>query len=949
MSFGELLRSLRTQAGLTQEELADAAGLSPRAISDLERGVNLTARKETARLLADALNLSGAARLGFDAAARRGAVKVSAAASAVAPQERLISNTTPRLPSDLRHFTGRESDLARLMHAMTVDGGVVGIYAIDGMAGVGKSAFAVHAAHKLAPRFPDGQIFLPLRAHAAGQRPVGPADALASLLLATGVPAQQIPAGLEERSALWQSHMSGRRMLLLLDDAAGHEQVRPLLPGGSESLVLVTSRRHLSALDDVMSICLKAFLPDEAIAMLIRLAARADLDVSDPAAGEVARLCGYLPLAIGMMARHLHHHPAWTLAGLVDDLTAARDRLGLMHAENLSVAAAFDLSYQDLTGRQQRLFRRLGLNPGTDIAAHAAAALDETSPGAARRGLDELFDQHLVIEPASGRYRMHDLIREWASALASTDDSQSRELAIGRLLDYYVNVATVADGHFSRAIARVGGSWNGLPQARQVRAADQILHHDRRSAPAALKLTDYDSALAWLDTERSNLLACADYAAAHADGPRLIRLASSLSAYLAHAGLWDQAMTLHAAACGAAERSGDRLAQANALANLGWVRYLTADGEGADHELDEARTLYHDMGKVLDEADVLVNIGTVRWLKGDFDSATEVLNEARHLYQGGGDRLGEADALRILGKVQRETATYNAAIVTFDRALSIYREFSDGRREADALTDLGSAKRLTGKFAEARSMLEEALALYQTFGDKRGEATALVQIGAVSEQRGEYDDALCQSEAALAIIRSIGGPYSEADTLLRIGVILRCMASYEKSIQTTMDGLRIFRNIGSRIGQADALNYLGTALGAIGEHDDAGKALREALELYTSVNNRHGEAETLNQLGSLELAAGQVEASRECHTRALEASRAIGIPVEEARSLEGLALCELRSGQSAAALETLTEALSIYRRVGAAETARVETELASLRVAGPKGRVDGGRSVAESV
>jgi tetratricopeptide (TPR) repeat protein/transcriptional regulator with XRE-family HTH domain len=928
MNFGEFLRSLRAFARLTQEELAQASGVSQRAISDLERGVNLTARKDTARLLADALNLSGPARAEFESAARGDSAQTATILEAPQVHEHLVAHTTPRLPHDPRHFTGRESELAKLMDAVT-DGGVVGIYAIDGMAGVGKSAFAVHAAHVLAARFPDGQIYLPLRAHAAGQPPVDPVDALASLLLATDVPAQQIPAGLAERSALWREHMSGRRMLLLLDDAAGHEQVRPLLPDGSESFVLVTSRRHLSALDDVTSICLNTFLPDDAVAMLIRVAGRADLDADDPAALRVAQMCGYLPLAIGMMARHLHHHPAWTLGGLAGDLAEARDRLELMHAENLSVAAAFDLSYQDLTSRQQRLFRRLGLNPGADIAAHAAAALDDTSPAAARRGLDELFDQHLVIEPDCGRYRMHDLIRERAAVLASADDPRDRELSIGRLLDYYASAATAADRHFSRAIARVGGSWTGLPQAGR-RAVDRLFDHAGLGVLSGPELIDYRTALAWLDTESSNLLACADYAAAHGDGRRLIRLAGALSAYLAHAGLWDRAMNVHAAACAAAESSGDWLGHANSLANLGWVKYLTGDSAGADQALDEARGLYHAMGEVLDEADVLVNIGKVRWLVGDFHSATEVLEEARRLYRGSGDRLGQADSLRILGKVRRETARYDAATASLDGALSIYRQFSDSRREADAMTDLGGTKRLTGKFAEARSLLEAALTLYQAIGDRRGEATALVQLGAVYEQTGEYEKALSLSEAALTIVQSIGGPYGEADTLLRIGVALRRMGDSQESIRITLDGLHIFRNIGSRIGQADALCDLGAALGTNGEHEEASKILREALALYTSVNNRHGEAETLNQLGQVQLAAGNTDAASECHARALAASRAIGIPVEEGRSLEGLARCQLRSGESAAALAGFREALTIFRRIGAAEATSVTAELAKL-------------------
>ncbi len=915
MNFGELLRSRRTQARLTQEELAGAAGLSARSISDLERGVNLTARKETARLLADALELTGADRIEFELAARGD----------------LIADTPTGLPQDLRHFSGRESDLAKLMDAVRANGRVVGIYAIDGMAGVGKSAFAVHAAHVLAPQFPDGQIFLSLRAHAAGQRPVDPADALASLLLDIGISAQHIPPGMTERSTLWRQELSGRKILLLLDDAAGHEQVRSLLPGGSKSLVLITSRRHLNALDDVPSICLSTFLPADAVAMLIRVADRPDLDIDDPAAAEIARLCGYLPLAIGMMARQLHHHPSWTLAFLADDLAATCERLELMHAENLSVAAAFDLSYQDLTSRQQRMFRRLGLNPGTDIAANAAAALDDTSPAAARRTLDDLFDQHLVIEPASGRYRMHDLIRERAGVLASADDPRDRELATGRLLDYYLNAAATADGHFSRPIARVGGSWPGGPQPGRVRAIDRLFDHDRRLAPAALKLTDHGTALAWLNTESLNILACADFAAADGDGRRLIRMAAVLSAYLAYAGLWDQAMMVHAAACDAAARSRDKLGHAISLANLGWVRYLTGDSAGADQALEEARGLYHAMGDALDEADVLVNLGTVRWLAGGFHSAIEALEKARRLYQGRGDQVGQADALRILGKVHRETSQYDAAIVTLDRALSIYRKFSDSPcREADALTDLGGAKRLTARFDEARSLLKAALRLYRKIGDKRGEATARVQLAAVLEQTGEYEEALRQSERALLTIEMIGGPYLEADTLLRTGVILRRLGDYARAIALTAKGLDIFRGIGSPIGQADALTDLGAVFGVSGEYEEAREHLQEAYVLYASVNNRHGEAESLNQLGRVHLKLGNIDGAHDCHSRALAASCEAGIPLEEARSLEGLAMCQQRAGESAAALAGFRQALSIYRRIGAADTTTVTAELAKL-------------------
>jgi transcriptional regulator with XRE-family HTH domain len=451
VTFAGLLRKLRTDAGLTQEELATAARLSPRSVSDLERGINLTARKDTARLLADALNLSGTIREEFEAVARGRTPASDYLLGSAAGAGGGVAAATRTLPRDILSFTGREPELRELVAATAGSGGVVGIHAIGGMAGVGKTAFAVHAAHQLAPRFPGGQIFLPLHGHTPGQRPVDPADALASLLLTAGVSVQQIPSGLEARMALWRDRLAGKQLLLVLDDAASSDQIRPLLPGTGENLVLITSRRHLTALEDARTVSLDTLSPDEAGTLLVRLAARPGLGPEVAAVSELTRLCGYLPLAIGMLARQLHHHPAWTPGDLAADLAAGRDRLELMTTENVSVAAAFNLSYEDLTEPQRRLFRRLGLHPGTDIDGYAAAALDNIELATARRRLDALYDHYLLTEPARGRYRLHDLIREHAHVLAGrVDHDNDREHAIDRLLNYYQHTGETADRHLTR-------------------------------------------------------------------------------------------------------------------------------------------------------------------------------------------------------------------------------------------------------------------------------------------------------------------------------------------------------------------------------------------------------------------------------------------------------------------------------------------------------------------
>ena len=527
--FAGMLRQLRAEAALTQEELAEAAGLNPRTISDLERGLATTPHKDTMRLLADALQLGGSARVEFETAARGHAVPGRAGGRGVAA-------ATRTLPRDIASFTGRQHELAELADAAAGAGGVVSIHAIGGMAGIGKTAFAVHAAHQLAGRFPGGQIFLPLHGHTPGRLPVDPADALASLLLTIGVPAGQIPADLQARTGLWRDRLAGLPLLLLvLDDAASSEQIRPLLPGAGGSLVLITSRRRLTALEDAQTISLDALPPGEAAGLLVRLAVRPGLSPADPGVAEITRLCGCLPLAIGMLARQLYHHPAWTLAGRAAELAAAMGRLELLATENLSVAAAFDLSYADLTPRQQRLFRRLALHPGTDIDRYAAAALDGTGLAGARRGLETLYEQYLLTEPAPGRYRMHDLIREHARALASRLDSgDDREQATGRLLDYYQHVAARAQALLARDVP--------VPAAG--------------AAPADVPvLAGREQALAWARAERTSLLACLDQATAAGQHARVIALTAGLEGLLRHDGPWDEAITRHAAAVQAAGSS----------------------------------------------------------------------------------------------------------------------------------------------------------------------------------------------------------------------------------------------------------------------------------------------------------------------------------------------------------------------------------------------------------
>jgi tetratricopeptide (TPR) repeat protein/transcriptional regulator with XRE-family HTH domain len=914
VTFAALLRQLRTDAGLTQEELAAAATLSVRSVSDLERGINQTARKDTARLLADALHLTGSARSEFEAIAQGRAATVTVSVSETIPSlDTGIAAATRTLPRDIASFTGREPELRQLVGAATVTGGVVGIHAIGGMAGIGKTAFAVHAAHRLAPRFPAGQIFLRLHGHTPGQRPVDPADALASLLLTTGVPVQRIPPGLEARMALWRDRLAGKQLLLVLDDAADSEQVRPLLPGTGGSLVLVTSRRHLSALEDAGAISLDTLPPAEAADLLVRLAARPGLSSDDTAVREMTRLCGYLPLAIGMLARQLHHHPSWAPGDLSADLAAARDRLELMQAENLSVTAAFDLSYDDLTETQQRLFRRLGLHPGTDIDTYAAAALDETDLAAVHRNLQALYDQYLLAEPAHGRYRLHDLISEHARILAIRDDTDAdREEAISRLLDYYQYTAETADRQL----------------LRYTRPSQAVLAPRPTAVP---DLTDGTQALLWARTERANLLACLNYANRTNRHARVVTLTAAIPALLRHDGPWTDAITCHGIAAQAARYLGDRLAQASALNDLGVVQQLMGNYAEAGEALQDALAIYRDLGNRLGQATALDNLGTVSLRTGDYQGQARTAEQALGIYRELGDRVGQASALRNLGIASRMAGDFPPAARALEEALVISRDVGDRLGQAAALTQLGLVGYQEGDYRAATDAWEEALRISRDIGDRLGQANALRFLGAVRRQVGDFARAADALQEALGISRDIGDRLGQASAFDILGKLRQRTGDYPAAADAANKALAIARDIGNRMLHANSLNNLGGIRLHTGDLAGAAEALEEALGIYRDTGDRGGEVETINMLGTLCRVRGELPQAVAHHRQALNLAREIAGAWDEAHALTGLARCASADGRADEAEVRLHEALEIFRRIGAAEAAEVSAELDALR------------------
>jgi tetratricopeptide (TPR) repeat protein len=635
--------------------------------------------------------------------------------------------------------------------------------------------------------------------------------------LAAGVGARQIPVGLEARASRWRDYLAGKKVLLVLDDAAGHEQVRPLLPGTAGSLVLVTSRRRLAALEEAAVISLDTLAPGEAAALLARLAGRPGLEAGDGGVGEITRLCGYLPLAIGMLASQLHQHPAWTTAGLAAQLATARDRLELMYTENLSVAAAFDLSYQDLAAHQQRLFRRLGLHPGPDIDAYAAAALDGTTQDAARRGLQGLYNQHLLTEPAPGRYRLHDLLREHAQALAATDDPAAGRAAIGRLLDYYLHTAQAASNHIA---------------TRTIAASSSPPYQPPASAPS---VSTPQQAEAWLEDERVNLHAAVAYAAAHGRPQHAIATSAAMARFLGSRGHWDQSAALHQTAVTAARQIGDRSGEARALNYLCIMQDLNGDYRAAAASATRALARYRELGDRSGQGNALNNLGLTQRRTGDYRAAAASHRQALALFRDLGHQRGQGDALSYLGIVQRVTGDYPAAAASQQQALELFRDRGDRYGEANVLNEIGAVQRVTGDYPAAAASQQQALRLFRDLADREGQANALNELGLVQQLTGDYPAAVANHQQALELFRESSAYLGEAEALNSLGELLSRSAASQQAREHHAHALGIARDLGAPQEEARALEGIGRCDIQDGSPGEGAAKRRQALTIYQRI------------------------------------------------------------------------------------------------------------------
>ncbi|SHN47227.1 ATP-binding protein [Cryptosporangium aurantiacum] len=648
------------------------------------------------------------------------------------------------LPADLFDFTGRDAEAAQVEELLRTAGAVV----IDGMGGVGKTSLAVHVAHRLAPAYPDGGLYVDLQGFTPGQEPLEPPAALGRLLIALDV--THPPPGAAERSALWRSELSRRRALVVLDNAVDAEQVRPLLPGAGKSAVLITSRHRLVSLDGVPPVSLAPLADGDAASLFGRAAGLALGDAVG--VDQVLQQCGGLPLALRMAGARLRHRPGWTVAVLAERL---RDSAGRFDA-------VFGMSLQQLDAVQRRVFRLLGMLPGADFDAVTAGALVDLAPGRLEAVLDELVDAHLVQELAPGRYRMHDLIRQYASALAADEEpSPQAEAAVQRVLRHYLAQAVTHD----RALPS--------PQRREPSAGD----------PAR--------AMEWFDLEYVNLVAAFDAAVRLGLDEVVAGLPQAMRVwFFRHRGTDDQARMLEAGAAAAARLGRDQ-ERAALLADLGYAR-------AAAGRLTEALAAYElaeQAGPSGDDvaAALALRIGFVRRDLGDLEAAQAHFRRARELFEKVGNTAGQSQALAFEGWVTLHLGRPGEAVelarasvaraagparvaglVTLGLALAPDDPAESLRTLREALqvselphnqawchNALGIALRITGSYDEAIEHHRRATELLEPLAEVQLEIDVLHSYAETCRVAGRDDEALVLLDRVIALARALGRPHDE--------------------------------------------------------------------------------------------------------------------------------------------------------------------------------------------
>lgn len=813
---------------------------------------------------------------------------------------------TPRqLPADTRLFTGRHTELDELTSLAASGPGVqradtVVISAINGMGGVGKTALAVRAAHRLRDQYPDGQLFIDLHGYAADLDPVAPEDALDYLLRSLGVPAQTIPGDLETRTTLYRSKLADTRTLILLDNAANAAQVRPLLPEAPGCLVLVTSRNRLTSLDGAHLLALDVLPHHDAVALLREVAGptrAANLDAHPEAAAELTALCAHTPLAIRIVAARLRHESTLTVEALTAELAEESNRLARLQDEDRDLTTVFNASLRTLPEPAQHLFRLLGLIPGPDFDLYAAAHLTATDLPTAEHHISTLLDHNLLIQHTPARYRLHDLLRAHARTLAAGDPgSQS---ALTRLVDFYVATACAADNLTSTRTI----------QPRRTQGPEP--------ADPAVEFTDSASAQTWIRTERVELLAVIE--SPDTDSVRRDALIEAMTGFHATDGPWVTAEHLQKVLITSARTRKDSLLEASALGELGRLEDRLGKPHDADGHLGRALTIYRRLGDEQGEAITLEAIGTHHFRRGAYRLATEHFELAVAVFRRIGPPEKLANLLFWLGNMAHARGSNAIARRNFDEALEIYQESESIVGIASALLVRSRTAYALGEFDAVIPILDAGLALARQAKHRLHTSNYLQEIARQKLLIGEYADAGALLDKALEIQVEIGFRIGEANVWWEHGRIAVAYGRHDEAFERFTKALETFVEIGARTNEAGARHELAKLHHAMGNAHLVEPLLNEALRLHTENELPVGEAEVRNSIAAYRADVDGAEAGLALYREALELAVRAEHPLEEARALEGMARCEVRLGMVESGVGHLRGAVDLYGRMKVVE------------------------------
>lgn len=670
----------------------------------------------------------------------------------------LATGVTPaQLPAGLAAFTGREAELAAL-DALADGDGPTGrgaepraplIAVVSGMPGVGKSALAVHWANRIAARFPDGQLHVNLRGFDPSSEPALPAEAIRGFLGALGVASTQLPPTIDAQAGLYRSLLATRAMLLVLDNARDADQVRPLLPGRSACLVLVTSRNRLAGLvaaDGASPISIDVLTHRDAIELLAGRLGRHRLASEPRAAAELVELCARLPLALAIVGAHAALRPALSLTELAGELRAASTRLDAMETGEAatSLRAAFDCSYRILRPPARRMFRLLGVHPGPDVTVAAAASLAGIRVGEARPLLHELVRCHLVTEPAPGRFALHDMLRIYASERTGDEDSGAeRRSAMCRMLEHYLHTAHTA--------AQLSPHYD----------ADAPVPPPPGVTPEPV--TDNAHALAWFEAEQQVLLAVIALAVREGFDSYACRLPAALAVYFDRRGLWHDYVSTQRTALAAGVRLADLAGQARAHLGLGQASTLLGSFAVAHRHYRQALDLFGRRSDRQGQARTHIGLAFVFERQRAYTESITQCMHALQLYRTIGDTARQAITINNIGWCHAQLGDYQQALSWCQQAVALHQEAGDAHGPAATASwdSLGYAYYQIGDHVRATDCLQVAVRLFGEYGDRHGQAQALIHLGDARLAGGEPSSARDVWQQALSILDDLNHPDAE--------------------------------------------------------------------------------------------------------------------------------------------------------------------------------------------